>query len=212
MAKSGFQIFLVIAFAGLAACGGGGGGGGSPTEDPDPLPNPDPATEPVEMRAASEDLLDIYADPINYTALSGVPTTGSASYRGYLSGELSNVSDDLPDNLIGNLTIDIQFGTALSVTGTATNFFDEDNNAVSGSLSLSGGQLDRTGNPNQDATFVLLADGLLTDDDGDQMDLASQLEGDFLGAQHNALGGAVFGRVTSGSSVQDFDGNFITAR
>lgn len=194
----------------LAACGGGGGE--SPTENPPPPSNPDTAVEPAGMRAATNELLGNYTNPISYTDLTRVPTTGSAIYQGYYSGDLANSNDDLPNSLIGNLTIEVKFGSVLSLTGRADNFFDETNAAVAGALTLSTGELNRSGNPNQDATLVMIMEGQLTDSDDHQMDLASQMEGDFIGAQHNAIGGAVFGRVTSEGAIQDFDGSFIAAR
>ncbi len=206
----GKYIVAVLVATVLASCGGGGQ---SPTETPDPPPNPTPQTEPVAMRSAMSDLLDFYANPISYTTLSQIPTTGSARYTGYLSGELSNSSDTIPDSLIANLTIDVEFGaTTFVASGQATNFFDDANEPVTGSLVLAVGQLDRSGNPNDDATFTMTADGQLTTAGGDQFDISSRLEGDFLGAQHNALGGAALGRATAGGQLQDFDGSFIAAR
>ena len=125
---------------------------------------------------------------------------------------MADSAEDLPDSLIGNLTIEIQFGSVLSLSGRADNFFDESNLAVAGALTLTTGELDRVGNPNLDATLVMTMVCELTDSDGHQMDLASQMEGDFIGAQHNAIGGAVFGRITSEGTIQDFDGSFIAAR
>jgi len=111
------------------------------------------------------------------------------------------------------MKITVRFtANGVSTIGRATNFCDENNNALSGSLVLSAGQLDRTGNPNNDATFATGLDGELEAQSGQIRSIETRLEGDFLGAQQNALGGALFGRACKGGIVQDIDGAFVAAR
>ncbi len=111
------------------------------------------------------------------------------------------------------MKITVRFtANGVSTIGRATIFCDENNNALSGSLVLSTGQLDRTGNPNNDATFATGLDGELEAQSGQIRSIETRLEGDFLGAQQNALGGALFGRASKGGTVQDIDGAFVAAR
>ena len=111
--------------------------------------------------------------------------------------------------------LELQIGfrpSGVSVGGSVENFFDASDTLISDSLTLSADASDRSGNPNDDVTFQVSAQGQLTEADGDHLDLGLLLVGDFLGAQHEALGGAVFGRVEHNGLAQDFDGGFITQR
>lgn len=165
------------------------------------------------MRAARSALLDTYADPLDYTSLSSVPTSGSATYLGYFAGNLADDDDSITDTLIGQIDMDVRFtSSSVSISGSVDNFVDDDNDALGGSLRLSNGSLNRSGNPNSDATLVISAAGTLTDDRGRDLDIGTQLEGDFLGNNHRAVGGEVLGSVTVNGRDQDFDGSFIAER
>lgn len=172
-----------------------------------------PSGSASEQRDGRALLLAAHTQPITYTPLTQIPTTGQATYFGYFYGTLANTSDGITDSLTADLELQIGFTpSGVSVGGSVENFFDASDAPISGSLTLSAGALDRTGNPNDDATFQVSAQGQLTESDGDQLDFGSLLEGDFLGARHEALGGAVFGRVEHNGIAQDFDGGFITQR
>lgn len=206
---------LVLA-ATLAGCGGGGGGD-SPTVGPNAPDNAGTIT-PVETgpRAAATALLEKWApvDPPLYTALADVPVSGSASYDGYLYGELANGSDAITDSVIGELTLSVDFDpddTAFS--GSVRDFIDADGGDLTGNLQISGGALDRSGNAADDATIRrVAADGVLTDAQGRALEIGLKLEGDFLGSDHDAIGGEVLGSVTTDGATQDFDGGFIAER
>jgi len=207
-------VFALGAFLLVIGCGGSSapnGGSSDPNQPVDPLPPIQ--TEPADMRRAMDDVIDAFSNPVIYTEIHAIPTAGSAVYEGYLSAELSNQTDSFPDELVANMKITVRFdANGVSATGRATNFYDENNNALSGSLVLSAGQLDRTGNPNNDATFTAALDGELEAQSGQIRSIETRLEGDFLGAQQNALGGALFGRALKGGIVQDIDGSFVAAR
>ena len=163
-----------------------------------------------DARAA---LLDTYTDPTVYTSLSSLPTNGTATYDGHFSGQLANTTDSVTDTLIGAMTLNVGFQTnTVQVSGSARDFVDGDNNALSGQLTFSAGSLDRGGNPSSDATLRMTASGTLTDTQGRDLVFGTRLEGDFLGAGHAAIGGEVLGSVTVNGVDQDFDGGFIAAR
>lgn len=216
------QITKIIAAFGLmgtlVACGGGGGGGdGTPPVNPGPDPTlptaPTPDQSGDDMRAARAALVATYADPPDYTDLSAIPTRGDANYQGYFSGNLANTSDSVTDTLIGQIDMDVTFtSTSVDISGDVDRFVDDDNDDLTGSLTLTGGRLDRDGNPSNDATLVLTASGTLTDDRGRDLNIGTQLEGDFLGTGHRAVGGEVLGSVTVNGNDQDFDGSFIAER
>lgn len=197
----------------LSACGGGGGGGdGEPMVTPPPDPTP-PSPGDSAMWDARAALLTTHTEPTNYTALSSLPTSGTATYDGYFSGTLSNTTDNVTDSLIGALSLGVQFrATTVTVSGTVSDFVDSDDNALTGELTLSAGSLDRGGDPGSDATLVMQANGTLRDAQGQDLIIGTQLEGDFLGTGHAAVGGEVLGGVTVNGVDQDFDGDFIAAR
>jgi hypothetical protein len=199
----------------LAACGGGSSS--DPVEDV-VIPEEDsgtttPDTSTSGQEASAQDLLDLWA-PDNapvYTALSSIPTTGGASYAGYVFGELSNGSDDITDSVIGSLSLEASFTTGgATFSGSVSDFVDSDDTDLAGSLAISGGTLDRDGNPASDPTVVRVnVAGVLTDAADNDLDFGFQLEGDFLGSAYNAIGGNALGSVSVDGVDQDFDGGFI---
>lgn len=205
----------------LAACGGGGGGGASdPVQNP-AIPGPvtpgDAAPATTDgLRRAATGLLDIWAPGgvADYTSLAAVPASGSASYGGYLYGDLSTDGGAATDSLIGRLTLTATFSAdSAAFSGRVNDVVDSRDDPLSGTLAVSGGSLNRSGNPASDATLRGIAvDGTLRDGDGTTLDVGLRLEGDFLGSTAQALGGEALGRVTVGSTRQDFDGGFIAAR
>ncbi|MEL6570585.1 MAG: hypothetical protein AAFQ64_02935 [Pseudomonadota bacterium] len=200
----------------LTACGGGGGG--SPTEGP-VQPGPSETDEAVPrtvagLRDGAEDLLNIWAPGgvTNYTALANVPSSGSATYDGFIYGELSDES--VVDSLVGRLSIDVTFAADdFAFGGLASDFVDQDDTALNGTLTVSGGSFNRDGNPASDATLRGIGlNGTLEDSDNTTWTVGIQLEGDFLGPSADAVGGEAIGRVTAGSTALDFDGGFVAAQ
>ena len=175
----------------------GGGGGGSASGGP-------------EKRTAAAALVTEYAPslPIAYTALSAVPTSGSATYQGYYYGEIADTSQ----NLIGDLRMVANFnGSSVGISGSVLDIYDAGDNAVSGTLSLSNGSLDRSGDPAGDATLSADVTGTLTTS-SQSIVIGAQLEGDFLGAVYDAVGGAVLGSATINGTRRNFDGGFIAEK
>lgn len=208
--KHGIAAGLLVA---LAACGGGGEPVvTSPAPTPPSTPS-FPAQGDTQMWATRAALLDDYTDPTIYTALSSVPTSGTATYEGYFAGQLANTTDNITDTLIGAMTLDVRSAaSSVSVSGSVNDFVDSNDNDLSGQLSLTAGSLDRAGNPSSDATLMMTASGTLTDAQGRTLVMGTQLEGDFLGAGHAAVGGDVLGSVRVNGVDQDFDGGFIAER
>jgi len=212
------KVMMGAVICGLAGCGGGGGSSSETpvTEDPDVIPIPTPVdTSTSGQRASATALLTEWAptNPPVYTGLSAIPQTGGADYTGFIYGELANDSDSITDSVIGSLTLEVGFTAAgATFAGTASDFVDEDDADLTGSLTVSGGTLNRDGNPASDATVGANLAGTLTDAADRELAFGVQLEGDFLGSAYNAIGGAALGRVTVGSVNQDFDGGFIAER
>ena len=207
--------------ASLAACGGGGSTTVGTEDASIPTPEttstdtsvteatPETPLTGEQMRSNALALVGDF-DPIEYTALGSVPTTGEAVYNGYFYGGLANDTDDITDSVIGTMAMTVTFNaTSVGVTGSVDDFADADDNAMSGSVTLSGGSLNRDGNPSNDATLLVQANGTLTDSADRALVLGAQLEGDFLGGAYTGVGGAALGSVTVDGVDQDFDGGFI---
>lgn len=210
--KYGIAVGLLLT---LSACGGGG----DPMVTPAPSPNPTPTTPTTPAPgdsatwAARTALLATHTEPTTYTSLSSIPTSGTATYDGYFSGQLANTTDSVADILIGAMSLDVGFQTStVQVSGSVSDFVDGDDNTLSGQLALTAGSLDRSGDPGSDATLLMTASGTLTDGQGRDLIIGTQLEGDFLSAGHAAVGGEVLGSVRVNGVDQDFDGGFIAAR
>lgn len=207
----------------LTACGGGGGAGSETPATTDPtIPAPeagpstlDPADVPRTTTAldeAANGMIDTWAGttPIAYTSLAVIPTSGSARYDGYLYGALSDARGSQTESVIGRLNLDVAFSnSSAGFTGNASDFVTGDNDALTGTLSISGGGLNRNGNPASDATVQGVAvNGTLTGAGATRV-FGIALEGDFLGTTAEAIGGDALGRVTVDGTDQDFDGGFI---
>lgn len=170
-------------------------------------------SEMAAMQSAQAAMISDYSSPIVYTPLASVPTSGNAVYKGYLGGTLANSSDGLTDTIIGEMSLTVEFtNSSVNVSGSARNFRDDDGALMTGSLTFSTGDLDRGGDPSSDATLTLTANGTLIDADTNSLLFGTQLEGDMLGTNYSAVGGAVLGLVTHNGISQDIDGEFIAER
>jgi hypothetical protein len=207
----------------LAACGGSGAGTVSApviTSPTIPTPN-NPSTPSLPrtgaggtMRAAALDLIGTYAPstPVDYTPLASVPRSGSAVYRGYVYGDISD-GTTVSDSLIGNLTMTASFSnSSAGISGNVANLVDNKNRPLSGTLSLSNGSLDRAGDPNLDSTLSATLAGTVTNASSQTVAISARLEGDFFGPTYKAAGGAVIGSATIAGTERDFDGGFVAAR
>ncbi len=196
----------------LMACGGGGGSDPlQSVERPGPTALGDDLPQTISgLRGGAEAIIDQWVPngvPA-YTTLSNVPSSGTATYDGFVYGDLSN--DAVANSLIGFLTLEIGFAGDLSFAGTATDFVDQADAPFDGTLDVSGGTFNRDGNPASDATVRGVGlSGTLVDQEDVAWTVGIQLEGDFLGVTAQAIGGEAIGRLTSGATVSDFDGGFI---
>lgn len=217
-----------VCLAALTACGGASTSGTvAPVQPVIPTPTggtTPPVTTPItptgpltaaQERNAATALVSRYAPASQpaYASLSAVPTTGAAVYDGYFYGDLANRSDSITDSLIGEMQMRVAFDArSVAITGTVTGLSDADDKDVAGTLRLTDGALNRSGNPNSDATLSASVAGTLTDGAGRNLVVGVRLEGDFLGAKADGIGGEALGAVTVAGDSQDFDGGFIVER
>lgn len=202
-----FRVFNLLTLIVLCACGGGGTGENTPT----PVPQPPDEQTPKTPTEAAEGLLDVYADPIVFTDLGSVPNSGSATYEGFAYGDLENVDDEITDSLIGALDLRVNFATS-SLSGEIADLEDEKRHPLKGSINLTNGTVDRTGDPGSDSTIGITFNGTLQDSNANTLVLSGRLEGDFLGQSHRGIGGELLGSVYVDGERQNIDGGFIAER
>lgn len=189
----------VFALSGLLACGGSSGKISAQEK------------QLTDLTIRRENLFRKF-QPIVFTNLADVPTTGSASYNGYLTGFLSNTPANLPNSLSGNVHLQVSFGSDFAISGTAENFLDDMGFPLAGSIILSDGQLNRLGNPTVDATLSFRGDGSLENRYSKQIEVSSVFQGDFIGITGEGIGGDVLGRVTSEGTDFRLAGVFVVEK
>ena len=200
-----FSLFLLCVSSLLVACGGGSGA--TPTV---PAPPSVPGSGPI---AAATGLLNTHADPVSYTSLGDIPSSGTATFEGYAYGTLDDQSDTVTDSLIGDLTVTVSFGNNNTLlTGSITNFTDENDDALTGTISLTDGNFDRSGNPSADPTIGVTISGEIVDNQSQTLSINGRLEGDFLSSNAAAMGGELLGTVSVNGERQNIDGGFIAER
>ena len=207
--RFGRGFFMGPILAGLLA----GCGGSSAPVTTTPPPPPPPSFGFEEMSDAQAVMISDYF-PFQFTPLVSGPTFGSAVYDGYLGGDLSDsTAEEAPTTgqIIGELSLDVTFGNSFTVSGRGTNFFDEDGASMPGDIDFLNGTLDS--DQTNGGTLSVIGNGTLTDADGNILEFGTRLEGDFLGADYDAVGGFVYATVTdAGESDQYLTGAFIAER
>ena len=180
----------------LAACGGSSTSG------------PNASTSFANIIEDAGTLADEVA-VIPYTDPATLPTSGSATYNGFIGVVLDNnagVAGDL--QLIANFAPNANEN---AITGSASNFFDNEENAIGGTLTLSNSVLDRNADTNTQFTFDADLSGDLTSDEGD-ISVAAFLLGDFTGTNHEFVEGFVSGTATLNDETLFLDGEFVAER
>ncbi|MDX8350271.1 hypothetical protein SLH49_19950 [Cognatiyoonia sp. IB215446] len=173
-----------------------------------------PEAEPTELelkQAAAQQMFSDF-DTMDYTDLGVLPTSGSVSYEGFLSGRLSNTEDGVTDTLIGDLSVNVSFGDSSLISGVASGFLDDNGDALDGAIILSAGELDRAGDPDVDATLTFEGSGELTSISGDVLVFDTDFAGDFLGEEYQGIGGEALAQVAVGGASQSFSGVFAASR
>ena len=184
----------------LAACGGGGG---------DSTVNTFAQLE-ADARAAATGYIDPDSGDFLAAERTSLPAAGSASYAGYVGGEVDGAG------LIGELSLDVTFaaGDTGTITGSADSFQHETDGAYTGTLNLVGGQvLADQGLGGEDYVAGTL-DGNLTNG-GTVYATNIGLDGSFMGGTGtdtpDAIAGYALGNVGTGPG-SSFDGIFIVTQ
>ena len=185
-------IFCLI----LSACGEDSGGGGT--------------TPPVDYTGYQAQAGALHAtwDGIAVTDPATLPVSGSAAFSGVmlLDAQLGAGATSMAGalNLVANFATD-------SISGNASNFVDDADNAMAGTLVMSNGVLDRAANTAIEYTFSSLLAGTLAGG-GESFVISADLSGDFVGPTYGAAVGVIAGTATTGFGSGFLFGEFIAAQ
>lgn len=136
----------------------------------------------------------------------GLPVTGVLDYDGIARVVIPIRGN--PGAFYGTLTLTIDLGRLAG--GFAGEIVDlaGDLGQLSGQITISGGRLDRSVDPDDDYTYSAQLDGQLALD-GLEIDLAGVLHGDFLGRFQDGAAGVINGTVSIDGISDIFDGAFV---
>ncbi|QOL79917.1 transferrin-binding protein-like solute binding protein [Pseudooceanicola spongiae] len=182
-----FAFALMLAPFVLSACSGGGGGSVAQPETPVEM------TQLDGLRA-----LNATYGAAATTPLAAMPVTGSASYTGAAAfgGDTAMTALLAAPEMTADVALTADFASG-KMTGRMDNFHTAGNEAVSGALLLSGGQIAGTALAGDLAGKV------------GARDIDAQLAGQFLTDSAQAVSGTVAGTDGAGAN---FSGAFIANR
>ncbi len=175
-AKKGFGTTLVILL--VSACGENDSDGGGNTLTPG---------SSFSALSAEASRLDARAETLPVVLATGILDMGVVTYDGIVSLN----PEDGPD-LIGNLTLETDF-MASEITGGVTNIINEDEEAYTGSLGVSG-DIIRSGDTNINASMS----GIISNADGDLTTVLTTMTGVFQGFDADMATGTLEGNITGG--------------
>ena len=179
-------IFMVVLLGGLAGCSGGRGADGLSRAD-----------QAAALAAALAEE--------NISAPSTLPTGGTATYAGFMT--LGLPIGGTTQDFVGDLDVIVDFAANNSqLSGSVSNF-----DGVSGTLTIAGGELDRSADPRVDYTFDGAVTGTLAQS-GARYDIDASLLGEFRGRNQDGLMGIVFGDIVGPDGQDIFDGSIAAAR
>lgn len=180
------STLTISALMGLTACGGSNA----------------PLTFDQIAEQGSTIALEIIDLP--FTDPSTLPTSGSATYDGFVGVEIENAF-----GVAGELEITANFAGGGNLSGRVFNVVGENGFAYGGELDLDNSTLDRGADTDFEYTFQMDMTGTLDGED-EAVVVDAMLLGDFTGPGHEFIEGAAVGAITTGGIRQDItDGGFV---
>lgn len=187
----------------LMSCGGSGGGADGLGE-----------TRPPDGYTSFADLMD-QATVLSATWLgapisdpSALPVSGNATYDGVarMTLDIGGTETDLA----GELALSADFSGS-TISGTILGISDAGEQIYPGTLLIVNGTIDRSAVISTDYTITADLNGVLQAPLAD-MTIDGIVQGDFLGASHPAVSGAILGTVTGGGDSGVIFGDFFAVQ
>jgi hypothetical protein len=180
-------IISTLTVLGLAGCSGGSGG----------APNLAHIDQALALAAAQQ--------AANVSVPSELPTSGAASYAGFVTLGLP-ISDAIT-NVTGDIDLNVDFGNQLQpFSGTLSHF-----PGLAGQIAIVGGQIDRDANTGVDYTFISDLRGDLVAE-GRTYTINGSLAGDFRGRYQDGMTGVIYGDIDGPVGQNMFSGTMAVAR
>jgi hypothetical protein len=142
---------------------------------------------------------------------STLPTSGSATYDGYMGMTLADEATN-PTVLVGDLTMSVEFEGTPTFEGTVDDFVDNRNEEYDGSLQITDGVVFRDVDVEEFYSAEFEVNGTLTNPDGEDMDFDGDGVGDFYGDDQEYMLGDHGGIVTVDGDVIEYGGGFVAER
>ncbi len=188
------RIIGGFAILALAGCSSGGGGGG----------------EALSREEQAETLSATLA-AVNVSEPADLPTTGAASYAGFMTAGLPTGAGGARREYLGDLTMNVDFAAPRNqVSGRADNF-TAGNDRLNGRLQITGGDLFRNTVIDENFTFTGDVDGTLSQN-GRQFVIDAEIAGEFRGRNQEGVSGLLFGDVEGPEGQDIFDGTFVAEK
>jgi len=189
---------MLLSASGLLLAGCAGGAVDGPV-----IPAPDYQSYQDEF-----DALTTNWNGVAVTAPSSLPISGGATYTGVMRLEVETAAGGLEMN--GALALQVNFASD-SLGGSAGNFVDQNDALQTGSLTISGGVIDRGANTAVDYTYGANIGGTLDGAAGNFV-IQGDLSGDFLGPGAPGTQGIIAGTAISSFGTGYMFGEFIADR
>lgn len=157
-----------------------------------------------DVAAAAAGLIDPATGALLADARTDLPSSGTAAYAGFVSGEVDGAG------LIGELDLEVTFapGSNGTLTGTADSFEHEADGAYAGTLTLTGGNILPNAGPTGEDLVAGDLEGTLTNGGADYVTTIG-LDGSFLGGAGTAVPDAIAGGATGTVGADAFEGIFV---
>ncbi len=145
---------------------------------------------------------------VTVTDPATLPLSGSARYEGVLRLDSETAAGNVL--LDGALVLDVAFASD-SLSGSAGDFISQGEVPYGGTLTIANGVIDRLADTSAGYTFLADLTGALTGE-GETLNYAITLNGDFLGLQAGAVVGVLQGQVVHAAGSGLVLGDFLAAQ
>ena len=161
-----------------------------------------------QINTAFSDIFNLYGNN-SFQDPNTLPTTpGAVSYQGFSALILQTAS---PVNLRGTSSLTLDLGKASGFSGTFSDFVDQADTSVPGTLTISNGAINRTATAGQNTVLTGNLGGQLTVNNNPAA-FNGTVGGDIVLPTRQFLDGGMNGNVTFGGTTTAFTGQFVAQK